>query len=91
LDLSSNNESNNSEVELYVVDVLPQVVDYSMQHLKDIEVVPSKKEEILSKVKFGPTLTSLEGVELEALVSEFSDLFICRHCNLPAIISSGRT
>lgn len=82
---NSSVESDISEAELYAIDVLPQVVSDSMQFIDDQDIDQTKQNELLSKVKFGPTLTIQEKAELEGLVLEYSDLFVTRHCDLPAI------
>jgi len=84
-DDDSNDGSDLSKAELYVLDVLPQVVSDSMQFIDDQDVEQTARNELLSKVKFGPTLTAQERLALQDLVLEYSDLFVTRHCDLPVI------
>lgn len=51
----SGNESEDSKVEVYAIKVLPQIVSESMNHLKDLNVVPMKEAELLKQVKFALT------------------------------------
>ena len=81
---TSDSESE-TEVDLYALDLLPQVVTNSMPHSEDITVVPSRREELLKLVKFGPSLSGEEKSALQELVLEYSDLFVSCHQNLPPI------
>jgi hypothetical protein len=56
-----------------------------MAYLEDESFEPSREEEILRLIQFGPSLTREEREELESLVIEFSELFVTRYANLPSI------
>jgi hypothetical protein len=73
------------EVELYALGFLSQVLTSSMSHLDDLTVVPSRHEELLHLVQFGPTLTKEEKLELQGLVLEYLHLFVSHHQDLPTI------
>ena len=77
--------SDESEVELFALDTLPQVVTDSMSFLEDDSVVPARIKKILKLVQFGPTLQELERQELWNLVTKFADLFVSKHRDLPNI------
>lgn len=53
---SCTDTSDESEVELFALDTLPQVVTDSMDFLEDDSVVPARTKEILELVQFGPSL-----------------------------------
>jgi hypothetical protein len=56
-----------------------------MAYLKDESFEPSRDEEILRLIQFGPSLTREEREELESLIIEFSEMFVTRHADLPNI------
>lgn len=60
------------------------VID-SMAHLEDDSVIPCRHDKLLSLVKFGPTLLEEERLKLQELILEYSNLFVTRHQDLPAI------
>jgi hypothetical protein len=81
---SSDSDTSDSEAEIYAVDMLPQAITKSMAFIEDYDHMPSKEEEILKLVQFGPTLIEEERNELQASVLEFSKLFIKKHSDLPS-------
>jgi hypothetical protein len=82
---SSFDSESDTEVDLYALDLLPQVLTSSMSHLEDDSVIPCRQEELLKLIQFGPTLSYNERDELQKLVLEFSSLFVTHHYELPAI------
>ena len=84
-EVTTSDSESETEVDLYALDLLPQVLTSSMNHLDDHTVVPSRHEELLRLVQFGPTLTEREKSELQGLVLEYSHLFVSHHHDLRAI------
>ena len=84
-EVTTSDSESETEVDLYALDFLPQVLTSSMSHLDDLTVVPSRHEELLHLVQFGPTLTKEEKSELQGLVLEYSHLFVSHHQDLPTI------
>jgi hypothetical protein len=75
-----------SEVEVFGLEALPQPIGRAPLTSNAVQHV--NPEELLSKVKFGPTLNPEERRGFEDLVMEFSHLFVTKHGG-PACYNCG--
>jgi hypothetical protein len=79
----SDTSDSETEVEVFALEGFPQMLTESLSISKPIGRIP--RESLLSMVKFGPTLSEEEKHKLEELVVEFSEIFVNKHIDLPAI------
>ena len=85
-DCTTSESGSDSEVDLFALETLCQVVMQSMKHLEDEAAILAKVEDILQLIKFRPSLADKEKDVLQSLVIEFAEISMTRHEDLPSII-----
>lgn len=85
---SSSDYDSECEAEVFSMEAFPQALKSEHREFgpnKPLARDPQHEEEVLSKVQLGPELREEERDELQALIREFSDIFVTKHTDLPAI------